>query len=314
MTQDLSVLDAANPLLRPFHITKSKMSVITKIYEKRYICNCSSVIELMQVVAEKIKELRPESCAFSYLLSYNDNTHIDGHNPRDFAIPRLSTGKRVDRLVMKWSVRHLIDEVQNEIGIMIRISNPVNPMMIFQAAMSKQPDDFDGLEFGNGCTTISVAGASPLYGDGVIQIVGGWIDARPRPEYITGVHDIYARHRGLLSWLNYWLMPLLGVSAAAIWMFKNPDSKYVIHIGMLGILAHWYLCKIAKNINDRVGRHLFNINMYSVFDITNGDSNQMTKYAAKSRNSMIKLAINAIFTIIGNIVAAAVCYYVFDFN
>ena len=314
MTNDLALLDAANPLLRPFQATNTRLGVITKIYERRYISNCTSIIELFQEISEICRSMNPRNFAFSYLISFSDNTHIDGNNPQDFESQRLKTAKTVDRLLLKWAIVNNYDSQENEISIMVRISNPVNPIMLLQAALSKKADDFDNIEFSNGCTSASICGASPIHGDEFIQIVGRWIDARPRPEYVTTIHEVINKRINIIEWTNYWLMPLLGVIVAAIWMMKNPDSKYIIHVGVFGVLVHWYLCKISKAINSKIQYYIYSIQRYSVFDITNGDFNQMTKYAAKSKNSMYKLIASGVYGVLGNILAAYLCYYFLGFK
>ena len=151
---------------KPYTITKSRLAAITKVFDDKYICDLGSLREIFDHIAEKLAPLSPKKDPeFSFLISYADKTHQDGVVDDLNNLNQIPTGKQTDRVVMRWSVVHDVNGEDNDLSITIRISNPINPLVFLQAALSKSPNEIDNVEFEMGSTCVTVDGAGQSYAD-----------------------------------------------------------------------------------------------------------------------------------------------------
>ncbi|WP_036306775.1 hypothetical protein, partial [Methyloglobulus morosus] len=119
---------------RPYAITRSRLGAITKVYPERYICDLNSIKELFQSIVEKLDALTTKDRpSFSFLISFSDQTHHDGVATDLSGLTTIPIGKKTERTVMRWVVKHEIEDFENELTITIRISNPINPLLFLQA-------------------------------------------------------------------------------------------------------------------------------------------------------------------------------------
>lgn len=294
---------------RPYSVTKSRLGATTKVYEQQFVCDLDSLRELFESVAEKLSPLaqagEPE---FSFLISFDDKTHQDGVVDHLAQANRLATGKKTERVVLRWSVEHEIDGEPNELTVTVRVSNPINPLIFLQAALSKSPSDLDNFQFEMGSTCVTVDGAGQTFSDEVFYIVQKWIDARNKPHAFVGLHNWYLKYEWLVDQVNYSLLPFLIVSALSSYVYLNYETQAQIALVPI-ILAVFHLLRTGANaINTKMAHWARRAGHLSLFQITNGDNDAITKLAASAKNGVIKLAAAGISSFVIN-VASGICVW-----
>lgn len=172
MTQ-LERLDTyAGVMSRPYAQTRSRLGTTTKLFDKKFLCNEQGIYDLNESLAEKLRQLKPASGGFQYLLSFGDNTHFEHTDLGALNGATKNSGKTTDRAVLKWIVKHDIDHEENELTVIVRITNPINPLVFLQAALSKSAEDIDNLEFEGGAVSVSVDGAGQVLSEEIFSVVG----------------------------------------------------------------------------------------------------------------------------------------------
>lgn len=289
---------------RPYSITKSRLGATTKVYEQQYVCDLSSLRELFEGMSEKLSPIaqtgRPE---FSFLISFDDKTHQDGAVDQLSQTGQLATGKRTERVVLRWAIEHEIDGEPNELTVTVRVSNPINPLIFLQAALSKSPSDLDNFQFEMGSTCVTVDGAGQTFSDEVFYIVQKWIDARSKPHAFVGLHNWYLKYEWAVDQVNYSLLPFLIVSALSAYIYLDAEGAEQIALVPVIVAAFHLLRSAANKINTKMANWARRAGHLSLFQITNGDSDAITKLAASAKNGVIKLAITGSGSFVLNVAA-----------
>lgn len=100
-----------------------------------------------------------------------------------------ATDKVTERIVLKWTITHTLRDEQNEVTVIVRMTNPINPFMYLQAALSKSAEDIDNLEFEEGSMCVSVDGSGQTFAQEVFEQTGRWINSCPKPESMTRINE-----------------------------------------------------------------------------------------------------------------------------
>lgn len=300
-------------MARPFAVTRSRLGVVTKLFDTNFLCNESSVYDLYGAICEKLNYLRPERSAFQFLISFDDKTHFEHHDIKRLAHAITNNSKVTDRLILKWMITHKLEpsDEPNELTLIVRIANPVNPLMFLQAALSKSVQDIDNLEFEGGSVSVSIDGAGQTTAEEIFAIVGRWIESRPQPQYITSLHHVISNHREKIAFANYWLLPILGACIFFLVLWKHTPDRLLTPVLFSAVIANYYVRAIASKMNEKIRRWCRFSLMLNMFSLTGGDTNQQEKIAAKSKNSSIKLIIVTTCTFVLNVAAGIIASWVF---
>lgn len=295
---------------KPYTITRSRLGAVTKLYDDKYICDIASLKEIFSSIGEKLNEIQPiRTPEFSFLISFNDKTHHDGLATDLNSLQSIPIGKQTDRVVMRWNIAHLIDSAENELSVTIRISNPINPLIFLQAALSKSPSDIDNLEFERGATCVTVDGAGQLYADEIFLRVQNWINARNKPHAFTSAHEKYIKYEWALDQLNYTLLPFLTCLAVTLLSYNELSIKQLTAATPLIVVLFFIARSLGRKLNSMMDFWARRTRYLSLFQLTNGDQDAITKLAAKSMNSLYKLLGSTIGSFILNLAAGIFCWW-----
>ncbi len=297
------------PLGKPYTITRSRLGAITKIMQDRYVCDLSSLKELVSNISEKLTSIpeQTKSPEFSCLISYDDKTHHDGVSEVLGNVTRIPIGKQTDRVVLHWSIFHKIDDENNELTLTIRISNPVNPLVFLQAALSRSANDVDNIEFEMGSTCVTVDGVPHYYADEIFLRMQKWIDARSKPHPYISISEVYSKYEWYLDNMNSVIFPILIVTCVSFYLFEKYPISFLITVNQIVFCLYFALQTIANRVNNKMALWAKRSRYISLFRITNGDEDASIKFAAIAQNSFLKLAFTTVTSFLLNIAAGIVC-------
>lgn len=294
---------------KPYSITRSRLGAITKVIEDRYICDLPSTKELFQSISEKLSGIiHTKNPEFSFLVSFTDRTHHDGVAQELQDLQSIPIGKQTDRIVIRWVVHHDIEGIENELTVTIRISNPVNPLVFLQAALSKSASEIDNMEFEMGSTCITVDGATHGFADEIFLRVQNWINARNKPHPYISVGELYAKYEWYLDQFNSTIFPMLITAALAIFAAEKLDIKSQLAATPIILALYFAMQPIAGKVNSKMALWAKKSRYISLFQITNGDRDAITKLAATAKNSFLKLTATTLFSFALNVGAGIVCW------
>lgn len=283
---DLQKSDSA--LANPYVVTRSTLGLTTKILFDKFICSTNELHRLHEELGEKITTFNPSKIRFQYLLSFTDSTHTENNNLESLEHIVVKSGKKTEKLILNWIIRHEYDGIENEISITVRISNPVNPIVMLQAIMSQDHRDADSLEFEMGSVSVSTNGATQNTSEEIFLIVKRWISSCPQPASVTKLNSIISKNMGKISFVNRWLFPLV-FSVCCYFVLSDLPQDIVVEYSFLAFVAFMTVRTVSKRFHDKIQGWASSSRQFSMFQLTGGDQNQQTKIAAASKNSSFKL-------------------------
>lgn len=290
---------------KPYSVTRSRLGAVTKLFEDKYICDLGAIKELMQSIGEKASEISHARCPeFTFLISFDDKTHRDGVLQDLDDWKSIPIGKKTDRVVMRWDAYQDINGVENNVSVTVRISNPVNPLIYLQAALSKSPNEIDNMEFELASTCVTVNGARQAYADEIFLLVQNWIKARKKPHSFLGVGEVYRNHSGVFNSINSSVIPLVSVSVISIAVSRRLGVDDQITIMPMIIGFFFVIRSFAKWLNKKMVRWSAKSQNISLFEITNGDKDNLTRIAAQANNSAAKLIGAWVFSFTASVAGA----------
>ena len=292
-------------LAKPYVVTRSKLGSTTKLIEEQFICSQKELDLLYTSIGEKITSFNPSKAGFQYLISFTDSTHYENSNLSTLEETVSGSNKQTDKLILNWSIGHEYDGIENEMSITVRISNPMNPFVLIQAMMSRDHQEADKLAFEDGTVSVSINGATQTVAEEIFSIVQRWASACPQPQSITGISNTIYKHFEKISFLNYWILPVL-YTTAAFYYLKSLPADAVQPYGIVSFVGFLLIRSAAKKFNRHIEKWCVTSRRFSLFMFTGGDSNQQTKIAAKSKNNTIKLVSSVTLSFILNIIAGYV--------
>ncbi len=305
-----SLQTAVAPLGKPYTVTRSRLGAITKVMEDRYVCDLTALKELLQSIGEKLGGVpdQTKNPEFSFLISFNDQTHHDGVSQELRDLQTIPIGKQTDRVVLRWTIFHKIDDIDNELTLTIRISNPVNPLIYLQAALSKSANDIDNIEFEMGATCATVDGATHAFADEIFLRVQNWIKARYKPHPYVSIGELYSKYEWYLDHINLVVLPALVVAIVSILVSTNYATNIVLAANPVIFCLYFALQPLAGLVNSKMAKWAKKSKYISLFQITNGDRDALSKIAATARNSFLKLAVTQVASFALNVAAGVVCW------
>lgn len=290
---------------KPYSVTRSRLGAVTKLFEDQYICDLAAIKELMHSIGEKASDVsrarRPE---FSFLISFDDKTHRDGVLADLDNETRIPIGKKTDRVVIRWDAYQDIDGFENNTSITVRISNPVNPLVYLQAALSKSPNEIDNMEFEMGSTCVTVDGASQAYADEIFLRVQNWITARRKPHSFLGVGEFYGKHSSVFDSINSSVIPLVAISVISISVSRRLEVDDQLMVLPMIIGLFFVIRSFASWLNRKMMYWSAKSQNVSLFEITNGDEDNLTRIAARANNSATKLIGSWVFSFTASVAGA----------
>ncbi|WP_394202366.1 hypothetical protein [Marinagarivorans algicola] len=308
MSEIIELQDLTKTLAKPYIVTRSKLGTTTQLIEEQFVCSPTELKRLFDSIGEKILSFNPSKAGFQYLVSFTDGMHHENSSLDSLKERLEGSEKKTEKLILNWHIGHELDGIENEMTITVRISNPMNPLVMLQAALSDDHSDIDRLSFNDGAVSVAVNGATQNSAEEIFSIVQKWASACPKPESITGVNETIYKHHEKLSFLNYWVFPSLFIAVAFVFL-KGLDQLSVQAYGFLAFGVFMLIRSAAQNVNRRLEWWCRISRKFSMFMITGGDSNQQNKIAARSKNGTIKAVASALLSFFINIAAGIALIY-----
>ena len=300
---DIVELEKLTPeLTSPYVVTRSKLGATTKIIDHKFICGASQLYNLSDSIREKIATFRPTKAGFQYLLSFTDNTHYENNDLSCLENVVENSSKKTEKLILNWEIGHEYSGVENEMSITVRISNPINPIAFLQAVMSKDHNDADSLDFETGSVSVSIHGATQNTAEEIFSLVTRWCERCPNPASITGLNNTIYKHVGKISFINYWVFPIVASLCFYFFLIEAPENM-VSELTFLAFVAFMTIRAGSDNLNTIITEWARRSRVFSMFMLTGGDQNQQTKLSALSKNSAIKLFLSVGLSFLLNVVA-----------
>lgn len=304
MNDIVDLQNLAPALAKPYVVTRSTLGATTKVLDEQFFCTPKELHRLYESIGEKIGTFNPSKAGFQYLLSFTDNTHYEHNDINNLDRIVGNSGKKTEKLILNWVIGHELDGMENEMSITVRISNPMNPIVMLQAAMSKDHSEADSLELDGGAVSISIHGATQTTAEEIFSIVSRWAESCPQPASFTGLNNKIYKHVGKIGFMNFWVFPVIFSICSYLYLVTVPQDV-AVELAFLAFVGFITIRTGAQQLNSNIQSWARSSRKFSMFMLTGGDENQQAKIAAKSRNSTIKLFVSVSVSFLLNVSAGA---------
>lgn len=305
------LITATSPLSRPYLFKKSRLTTTTKVYTSKYVCDLPSIKVLLQSINDKLDEKSRSSDDhdFNFLISFSDNTHSDGSIEHILSEKNLDTDKRTERIVLNWKVKYYDLNIINEIEVTVRISNPINPLIFLQAALSKSPSEIDNIEFEMGSTCVTVEGADQSYAEEIFLRTKNWMNARSKPYTYMDIGGFYKKYEWVLDQSIISLIPILLVTVISFYISEDIDIKTQIAFVPVLVAFFFVFKSIGIKLINRMSSWAKRASFIGLFSVTQGDKDYLSEMIASSKNGSIKIGATLFISIFINIISGLACWY-----
>lgn len=295
------------PLSRPYQLTKSRLGTISRIYDKKYLCNFSSLKDLVSSIIEKVDSgSHISDLQFSFLISFSDKTHIDGTTIEELISDnKINTSKLTDRIILSCFYKETINGEANEITLTIRIANPVNPLLYLQAALSKDNSSIvDNIEFEQGVTCVSITGTSLNKAEEFFLRIQDWINSCPPLYKSFNLNNLYFKYEKFFDLINNLFIPII-ITISSINLIKNyykPEHLYLVPV------IFFISSGLGNDINIKLAQLARRTIIGHIFELTSGDRNNISKLA----NNVTKNAAYFIFLQVCSILCGIIASWIYS--
>ena len=305
-----TLIQTTAPLSRPYIYKKSRLTATTKVYTAKYVCDLKAIKLLLDKANEKLLEKsRIEDQEFNFLISFTDNTHSDGEIGDILNDINLDTDKKTERIVMNWKIVYYEANSLNELEVTVRISNPINPLAFLQAALSKNPNEIDNIEYELGSTCVTVEGADQAYAEELFLRINSWLEARTKPYKSLDVSGFYKKYEWFLDQSIISLIPIFLTTIISFYFSKNIDIKTQLALVPVFVASFFVLKSIGVKIVNRMTVWARRADFVGLFNITEGDKGYMNEMLSNAQNGSMKVVATLIISVIINIGSGVICWY-----
>lgn len=307
-----NLMNLATPLSPIYSSARSNLGSTTKVIDEVFFCSSKEIDVLNSQLTEKIDQLSPNKYGFQYLISFTDGTH---HENRDLKVLKealSSSPKKTEALILNWTLGHVHEGgAEDEINITVRLSNPGDPFAVIKALMSSKDHlEMDKMKYQDGTVSVSINGATQILAEEFFAIVVRWAKSCPQPHSITKINETISKNSGKIEFLNYWVFPILFTIVVYQYLLTAVGGQgYATLFASISCLI--LLRQAIQSFNEKLKSLCWRSRRFSLFIITSGDSNEQTRIASLSRNSMFKLVGSVIVSFAVNIAAGIVLYHMF---
>jgi len=147
------------------------------------------------------------------------------------------------------------------------------------------------------------------YADEVFLRVKNWMEARNKPHASINVKKFYSKYEWWIDQLNCSILPLFATAAISLYLSGRVSQSMQLTIMPVLFGIFIVLQTIGRRLNRSMAEWAEKAGTLSLFAITNGDQDAITKNAALAQNGVIKLVTTASLSFILNVAAGLFCWF-----
>lgn len=305
------------------YLVSGKPDSNIKIFNQPIVIDQNDIAELNQSIQEKLTKHQTPVSMVTVDISYNKNKSATFGNWQEFLDTKWNIPNIVESIAIKWDFFVLWPTygVPQRHTLSVKIASKMKPMQILQAVFSKDPDEVEDFEIGPAPVMCRVDFIDHLMSEELINIVEKWVDSRKRPDFITPTKTFLKKWKRRIAELIHYSTPTL-TTAATISVLYNITCKLglssnvtVLHMRdlmawlMLSLTTIFISTLIGKYIASKAYTGIDNYGQFLTFSITNGDKNRQSEITKKNSRNMAMFIINCCISLILNIVAGIITFY-----
>jgi len=291
----LSIIsEEPNSDLTVLKIASASRNSSSQLYGDRILLTIPNIQDLHKKIKQKlnlhgIKDLE-SSCSLQFKSDRVENfDSIDSFLQYDFKLESLT-----ESLAIKWTFIFNSMEAGNPHlhCVSLRFADFPAPGALLQRMLSARAGDNDEQDPDFFAPTVcKLDFADNRFATELFSVVSGWIKAQPRVEPAFEVINQIKNYEDLIRSFIENTLPIVALFAyLGVWLGLLPEQistpvKYsvawMIGGGAIFLLANY----ISKAVARIIGKNIRRMSLVPIFQLTSGDTNQITRYIARSQKS-----------------------------
>lgn len=206
-------------------------------------------------------------------------------------------------------------------SLSVRITEAPHPMHFLRAALSRDREEVERMEIQMAPVICEVDYMDRLLSLELVQIVSGWHSALRRPAPLTGIGEFIQKNQAKICQVTdlslEFIMPLAYLSAAYLWMrgkISEPLSTAFVAYSAALIMIFSMVVKIANRLSTIIAtaadRNIDRMGRFPIFELTNGDQNNLTIAISKITLSTYKFWGGVLLAFLINVASTVFTFYV----
>lgn len=307
------------------YLTSGKLDSVTKVFKKKIIIKREDIIDLNRVIQEKLSNHDVEASMTSINVLFEKNKMKQFAFWQEFIEADWKIPETIESITMLWDFLVTMPnytEPQRH-TLTVKISSNQNFSAMLPILMSSDINEADEMELKNSPIICQVSFINSLISDELISIVEKWVECRKESEPITKFKKILQKKKSIIADSIYYSIPIF-ISLVALSILYN-YSKGIINqeltTNIVLFIAYWMFISILSffifyKIGYKLARFTFNAiyeyGEFSIFEITNGDSNKQDEIKRKNKKYFKKYLLGSLSALIINLISAIIFYNLFS--
>lgn len=308
------------------YIVAGRQDSNIKLFRRAIVLTHNDIIELNMLIQEKLQQFDTYAAITAVDLMYKKNRAIQFGTWAEFIEHNWKTPLVTESITVKWDFMIKLPHypIPQRHTLTVKLLGSMNPFLMLQAVFSKDPDELSEIEMESAPVICRVDFINHLLSDELINIVQKWVDSRKDAPTISTTSAWLKGHKEPIARVVRYSLPVLIAFLSAAFFYRStrvfdptaPATVELLVFSMYWILASGVSIHVFSVFGQSLGSKIFaaigNYGAHSMFELTNGDKNQKQKFESKNRKELQRFLINAIVSIVLDIIAAGLSIYLFS--
>lgn len=320
--------DIGNPLLTKeqlksfFYLAAGKLDSNIKIFKKQIIINAEDLVELNNLIQEKLKNHDIAASVASINVSFDKNKMTQFGVWQEFVDSNWKIPEVIENITMMWdflvTLPHFTQPQRHTLTV--KITADTNFATILPALLSGSITEVDTMELKHSPVVCQVDFINHLLSDELINIVERWVEGRKIISVDTKIKKWIQKNRRIFADLINYSIPLF-ITMASLSILHNYSKSIdnTLNTGVMLNFMYWQLLSIvgilgSAKMSNRLAHYTFRaISEYGdflIFNITNGDKNKQSEINNKNKKEFRKFLFGTVGGLTIDIIASVISYLI----
>jgi hypothetical protein len=297
-----------------YYLINAKPDRETKFYHESKIVSIESIIELNDLIQEKLKLSQIVTNQVTAVVSLNNNRTCDFGTWAQFLAEKWNTSAITKTVTVIWdfSIQLPNYKFPQRHTVKLRIGSRLKPKDMFELVMNHEEEEeiFEAIAH----SICSIDFINPVISNEIFLIIENWHEALPKNFYDAKWQDILSKNSKKTEQLIIFLV-ILGGSTILFWLSKiyldiiwtdKFDKVFLSRIfaGLLisGLILFLFY-ESGKLWANRSIKYIDRLRPAAIFKFTKGDGNANDENKKKNNQILKSIGMKMIITIMFNILA-----------
>jgi hypothetical protein len=297
-----------------FYLINAKPDRETKFFRENKVVSVSSIIELNDLIQEKLQLHEIITNQVSVVVSLNNNRTLEYGTWTKFLDEKWHTAAVTKNVTVTWDFTVKLPgyKFPQRHTVKLRIGQKLRPKDMFELVMNHEDEEqlFDAFSH----TICSIDFINPVISSEIFRIVETWHEALPKNFYTSRLHSFLRKHSKKIETLVIFLVLLAGCTflygasrtfLSYVWTDSFDQTFYSRIFGglLLASLTLFLFYHAGQLWANGTAKFINRLRTAALFSFTKGDLNANDESSKKNNDIIKAIGAKIGITVIVNILA-----------